>query len=128
MHIGQLAQKTGQPRDTLRYYVQLGLLQPEQPQGGNNSYLVFQESDVERVRNIKIGQALGFTLRQIKEYIDLFMCNDLAQSKAIELLEEQLKLIQKRKSALEQSEQYLMLKLDAIRTGGPMPELPNISV
>ncbi len=69
MKIGELAQRTGVPIDTVRYYERQGLLPPpdRQPSG----YRSYQADDVTRLRFVRRAKALGFTLEEIRELLDL---------------------------------------------------------
>lgn len=69
MQIGHLAQRAAVPVDTVRYYERLGLIpQPERLPSGYRDY---GEDDVRRLRFIRRGKALGFTLDEIRELIGL---------------------------------------------------------
>ena len=67
--IGQLAKATGVNIQTVRYYERLGLLEPcdRKPSG----YRLYDGESLKRLRFIKNAQALGFTLREIAELLNL---------------------------------------------------------
>ncbi len=69
MKIGELAQSAGVPIDTVRYYERQGLL-PE-PQRQPSGYRRYQTADVLRLRFVRRAKALGFTLREISELLQL---------------------------------------------------------
>ena len=64
MLIAQLERRSGQTRDTIRYYERLGLITP--PQRGDNGYRLYDERAVVELNFIAKAQEVGFTLRQIK--------------------------------------------------------------
>ncbi len=65
----ELARRAGVRPSTVRYYEQLGLLPaPARTAGG---YRVYTEDDVARLRFIRRAQALGFSLRTIRELLQL---------------------------------------------------------
>ena len=64
MLIAQLERRSGQTRDTIRYYERLGLITP--PQRGDNGYRLYDERAVVGLNFIAKAQEVGFTLRQIK--------------------------------------------------------------
>ena len=69
MKIGELAQRTGVAIDTVRYYERQGLLpQPERQPSG---YRRYRNDDVTRLRFVRRAKALGFTLEEIRELLDL---------------------------------------------------------
>ena len=67
--IGQLAKAVGVNVQTVRYYERRRLLGPSarRPSG----YRIYGEDEERRLRFIKNAQALGFTLHEIEELLDL---------------------------------------------------------
>ena len=63
MRIQTLAQQTGVPAKTIRYYEAVGVM--PSPRRGANNYRVYTEGDVERLRFIASARALGLTLAEI---------------------------------------------------------------
>ncbi len=66
---GKLAGQSGVNIATIRYYEKLELL-PAPPRS-NAGYRMFSTESVNRVRFIKHAQELGFSLKEIKELLDL---------------------------------------------------------
>ncbi len=66
---GELAKQIGVNSATVRYYEKIGLL-PEPPRS-NAGYRIFSEESINRIRFIKQAQELGFSLKEIKELLDL---------------------------------------------------------
>ncbi len=64
MLIAQLERRSGQTRDTIRYYERLGLITP--PRRGDNGYRLYDERAVVELSFIAKAQEVGFTLQQIK--------------------------------------------------------------
>ena len=69
LKIGELAKQTGLAVGTLRYYSDLGLLQPVQR--GSNGYRYYCSDASQQVQFIKKAQTLGFTLAEIKQILDV---------------------------------------------------------
>ena len=67
--IGKLSRALGIRTDTIRYYERNGLLPP--PARSSAGYRTYGDADLERVRFIRKGQQLGFTLREIGSLLDL---------------------------------------------------------
>jgi MerR family mercuric resistance operon transcriptional regulator/MerR family gold-responsive transcriptional activator of gol and ges genes len=67
--IGRVAKAVGVNIQTIRYYERLNLLKPtgRRPSG----YRLYGDDEVRRLRFIKNAQALGFTLREIIELLNL---------------------------------------------------------
>jgi DNA-binding transcriptional MerR regulator len=66
MLIGELAQATGTTVRALRYYEQQGLLRPRR---APNRYRDYDETAVQRVRNIRHLLSLGFTAEDIHAFL-----------------------------------------------------------
>ena len=69
MKIGELAQRTGVAIDTVRYYERQGLL--PQPARQPSGYRQYQSDDVTRLKFVQRAKALGFTLHEIRELLEL---------------------------------------------------------
>lgn len=69
MKIGALAREAGVAIDTVRYYERLGLL--PLPQRSASGYRQYGHEDAARLRFIRRAKALGFTLDEIRELLDL---------------------------------------------------------
>jgi MerR family copper efflux transcriptional regulator len=66
--VGKLASAAGVGVETIRFYQKRGLLAaPEVAKG----YRQYEASDVARIQFIKRAQAIGFTLKEIGELIEL---------------------------------------------------------
>ena len=70
MTIGELAKKAGVNVQTVRYYEREGLL-PEPHRWPDSGYRDFDDDALQRLRFIRSAKELGFTLREIKELLDM---------------------------------------------------------
>ncbi len=68
MSIGQAAEKAGISRQSLQYYLMVGLLEPTQTTSSGRR--LFDQEAVDRIRLIKKLNSSGYPLRAIRE---LFM-------------------------------------------------------
>lgn len=66
MKIGELAQRTGVSRDTLRFYEARDLIRSGR---SDNNYREYPEEAVELVDYIRTAQRLGFTLQEIGQHM-----------------------------------------------------------
>jgi DNA-binding transcriptional MerR regulator len=66
MFIGELSRQTGISTRGLRYYEEQGLLHPQRRSSG---YREFDESDVDRVRRIRVLLAAGLNTDLIREVL-----------------------------------------------------------
>jgi DNA-binding transcriptional MerR regulator len=70
MRIRELAAQAGTTTRTLRYYEAQGLL----PTGRSaNGYRVYSEHHVRLVREIRSLQAIGFTLREVRPFVECLL-------------------------------------------------------
>jgi DNA-binding transcriptional MerR regulator len=69
LRIGQLAALAGATPDTLRYYERLGLLsRPARTDGG---YRLYEPTALDRIALIRKAHALGLTLREVREVLEI---------------------------------------------------------
>ena len=69
LSIGVVAHATATKVETVRYYERVGLLPPPARTGGN--YRVYDAHHLDRLRFIRRGRALGFSLDEIRELLRL---------------------------------------------------------
>ena len=69
MKIGELAQKAEVNIDTVRYYERQGLL--PLPQRLSSGYREYVAADLSRLRFVRRAKALGFTLQEIRDLLEL---------------------------------------------------------
>lgn len=102
---GQLANKAGVNKETIRFYERKGLLSvPNRTDGG---YREYTQKDLERLVFIKNAKELGFSLSEVKELLaiadgDIYMCSDvrrIAESK-LDHITNQMKRLTKLKKTL----------------------------
>ena len=67
--IGDVAKQADVHSETLRYYERRGLV--ARPPRSVSNYRLYPEDTVRRVRFIKHAQAVGFSLKEIKELLSL---------------------------------------------------------
>lgn len=69
LRVGELAERAGVGVQTLHYYERFGLL--PKPDRSASNYRLYRADALRRILFIKKAQALGFTLEEIKEILDL---------------------------------------------------------
>jgi DNA-binding transcriptional MerR regulator len=67
--IGELAKATGVSTDTLRHYERKGVLHSQR---AGNGYREYPEDALERVRMVRQGLAIGFTLDELQSIFKVF--------------------------------------------------------
>ncbi|WP_066382707.1 MULTISPECIES: heavy metal-responsive transcriptional regulator [unclassified Anabaena] len=100
--IGAIAQESGVPIKTIRYYEELGLLKSSgRTEGG---FRLFTPDVLARLHFIKRAQSLGLTLSEIKEFLQVHDGGELPCEHIKTKLEEKVQDID------EQIRQLLILK------------------
>ena len=125
LKIGQLAKQVGVNIETIRYYERLNLLAPMSrlPSG----YRLYNRDSQRRLRFIKNAQALGVTLHEIEELLDLrasskARCGDI-QRKA----ETKLKHVEAKVSDLQALARALRGLIRTCRAGRPSDHCPILA-
>ncbi len=67
MFIRDLSKLTGVSTKTIRYYESVNLM--PQPQRGANNYRQYSSDDVERLRFIVSARSLGFSIKDVSEFL-----------------------------------------------------------
>ena len=118
--IGQLAKRGGVGIDTIRYYERNGLLAPSTRLA--SGYRRYGELELARLRFIRRAQALGFTLKEIKELLALSAQRDVGRVKR----SAQTKLldVKSRIAALERIRDGLATLIDACPGHGRAADCP----
>jgi DNA-binding transcriptional MerR regulator len=105
--VNQLAEELGITPRTLRFYEAKGLLSPRRV--GNNR--VYSKRDRARLKLILRGKRLGFSLEEIKEFLDLYNVDPKQQEQMRVLLTR----IRERLDALAQQRQDLEATVSELR-------------
>jgi MerR family copper efflux transcriptional regulator len=87
MHISELAQRTGASAHALRHYEKLGLIRAGRSTGG---YREFSESVVREVTFIVMGRRIGFSLKEIAEWLPAYRSGRLTAEQMIDALQERI--------------------------------------
>ncbi|MFI9818751.1 MerR family transcriptional regulator [Saccharothrix variisporea] len=111
MLIGELAEKTGTTVRMLRYYDQHGLLKPRRTE---SRYRVYDEEDVERVRNVRCLISSGLNVRLVRlvlahalgEEVEL-PADEAGCVPLLEMLREELTSVDERIAGLERTRTHL---------------------
>jgi DNA-binding transcriptional MerR regulator len=98
MRIGQLAKRTGVSPDTLRFYERLDLLDGHRR---DNGYRDYPDSAIDRVEFIKLAQALGFTLAEIRSIAPMLTGGTLPIEQVQAFILDKLALIDQRIATLQ---------------------------
>ena len=104
--VGRLAKETKINIETVRYYESIELL--PKPIRTKNGYRIYDKTDIKRLIFIKKAKELGFTLKEIKELIDLKVdsnktCGDVKNlaTKKITNIQDKINTLQNIKKVLQ---------------------------
>ncbi|WP_350562769.1 MerR family transcriptional regulator [Psychrobacter sp. CAL346-MNA-CIBAN-0220] len=91
--IGTLAMQANTTKDTIRHYDEMGLLRSRKRQAGSRLYTEFHPECIERVEIIKSAQTNGFTLNEVKSYLNDCFDGSFDVDKQINIISEKLKQV-----------------------------------
>ena len=111
MKIGKLAQAAGVGVETIRFYERKGLI--KRPVKRDGGFRYYNAEEAARIQFVKRAQELGFTLREVKELLELQSKRKITGREVKERAEEKIKEIRKKVSDLKQMEASLT-KLSAV--------------
>jgi MerR family mercuric resistance operon transcriptional regulator len=120
MTVGNVAKRAEVKIDTIRFYERQGLLPkpPRTPAG----YRTFDETTVQRLRFIRNAQALGFTLKEIKQLFSLRITVDSTCSDIRDYAESKVADIERKIESLQAMKRALQDLVSACTVNGPVSE------
>ncbi|MGH8828791.1 MAG: heavy metal-responsive transcriptional regulator [Jiangellaceae bacterium] len=105
MLIGELAERTATTAKTLRFYEDEGLLLP--PARTPAGYRDYPAEAADRVGFVREAQAAGFTLRQIRQILDISDTGEPPCVHVGELIEQRLEDVERRIAELQRARHHL---------------------
>lgn len=124
MLIGEISNKTGLSRDTIRFYEKKGLIKVDRSDSEWNNYKNYNEKTLSRLLLIKKAKVFGFTLNEIAEILDLFEINTANCSTMSTKVNEKLKEIDKKIKELRNLQKMIYDKFDEAQNNC-MPQSEN---
>ena len=103
--IGQVATRMNINASTLRFYDKEGLM--PYVDRNDNGLRLFKESDMEWLNMIEYLKATGLTIKEIRQFIDLYMDGD-------DTIEERRQMFYERKAAIERQLEETQKMLDIV--------------
>ena len=121
--IGKVAQRTGLSVDTIRFYQKRGIVRS--PARTSSGYRIFAEAEVEELQFIRKVQALGFSLKEIKDLVALRQA-DHACPQVRALIERKIKELRLKVAAMQELQKQLAQALQKCsRVSRTRPRPPN---
>lgn len=120
MNIGDVAQHTGLPPKTIRYYEDIGLITPMRSENG---YRAFRDSDVHKLAFLGRARALGFSIEDCRKLLALYEDDRRESAQVKQLAEEHLARIDEKIAQL-QSMRATLAHLVQACAGDRRPDCP----
>lgn len=120
--IGTVAREAGVGVETIRFYERAGLI--DDPRRRPSGYREYGPDVVRRIRFIRHAKDLGFTLREIKELLELRVESDRHCGEVLELAQAKIAGIEQRIDALQRMKQVLSKLTTACRRRRPTQACP----
>lgn len=114
VRIGEMAKKYGVTLRTLRFYEDKGLLNPQR----DGSTRLYTRRDKARLKLILLGRKVGFSLRDVKQMMDLYDptgSNTKQLRLALDKSEKQLARLQKQRALMDDAINELSNSMTAVR-------------
>jgi DNA-binding transcriptional MerR regulator len=114
VRIGEMAKKYGVTLRTLRFYEDKGLISPKR----DGSTRLYSRRDKARLKLILLGRKVGFSLRDVKQMMDLYDPNGSNTKQlrlALEKSEKQLVRLQKQRLVIEDAIKELSNTMAVVR-------------
>jgi DNA-binding transcriptional MerR regulator len=98
--VNGVVKATGLSRETLRYYEKMKLLNPARQ--ANNGYRVYVAEDLQRLEFIFRTKKAGFTIRKIRELLDLKKSSNATCRLGRDMALAQIRLVDEQVAALKE--------------------------
>ncbi|AQZ54304.1 MULTISPECIES: Cu(I)-responsive transcriptional regulator [Alphaproteobacteria] len=123
MNIGDVAERSGLPAKTIRYYEDIGLVKPLR---SANGYRSFRDRDVHKLAFLGRARALGFSIEDCRNLLKLYEDDDRTSSEVKQIAEVQLDRIDRKIAELTEMRATLAHLVDAC-AGDHRPDCPILA-
>jgi MerR family mercuric resistance operon transcriptional regulator len=120
--IGEVARRADVNKETVRYYEKRNLI-PE-PDRRRSGYRIFTQRHIDQIRFIKRAQELGFTLKEIKELLELRLNETTTCSTIKKEAQEKYQDVVSKMEDLQRIKETLTDLIDSCSGDGPAGECP----
>jgi len=120
---GELAKATGVKIGTIRFYERRRLLKPAQRTA--SGYRIYTDHDVQAIKGIRLTQELGFTLKEIRELLELHrtaarlsqpVVDRSGMRQAMAMTEEKLRVLDHKAREIDRMRRDVVQILKTLRT------------
>ena len=123
MNIGNVAQASGLPAKTIRYYEDIGLVRPAR---GENGYRSFSETDLHKLRFLGRSRALGFSIEDCRALLALYEDDQRASVEVRRIARRHLEKIERKIADLNALADTLTHLVDTC-AGDDRPDCPILA-
>ena len=120
MNIGDVAERSGLPAKTIRYYEDIGLIRPDR---SANGYRRFRDADLHKLAFLGRARSLGFTIEECRALLALYADPGRASADVKQVAGEHLVQIDRKIAALR-SMRGTLARLVEHCHGDDRPECP----
>jgi MerR family transcriptional regulator, copper efflux regulator len=115
MLIGELAERSGIPARTIRFYEQAEVLTP--PERSSNGYRIYSDRTLAELTFVRRAQRLGFSLDEIREILGLGREGRLSCTRVIALCDAHLDEVDRQMAELQTFRELLAQTRRKARAG-----------
>lgn len=123
MNIGEVAERSGVPAKTIRYYEDIGLVRPLR---SANGYRAFREQDLHKLAFVGRARALGFSIEDCRTLVALYEDDSRASAQVKSVAEDHLHQIDAKIAQL-QSMRDTLARLVQSCHGDNRPDCPILN-
>ena len=120
MNIGEAATQSGLPAKTLRYYEDIGLVEPRRSENGYREYL---DHDIHKLRFLQRARSLGFTISDCRVLLSLYEDKSRASADVKSIANSHLEQVETKIQELESLRKSLKHLIDSCK-GDHRPDCP----
>lgn len=120
MNIGEVAERSGLPPKTIRYYEDIGLIRPLR---SDNGYRAFQEKDLHKLAFLGRARGLGFSIEDCRTLLALYDDGARESAQVKQIAEEHLHQIDKKIAQFKSMRNTLAQLVEACH-GDHRPDCP----
>ncbi|MFC3118140.1 Cu(I)-responsive transcriptional regulator [Jhaorihella thermophila] len=123
MNIGDVARRSGLPAKTIRYYEEIGLVEPLR---GPNGYRRFRESDLHKLAFLGRARSLGFSLEDCRSLLALYEDRTRASADVKKIAQDHIARIERKMDELRQMHETLSHLVEKC-AGDHRPDCPILA-
>lgn len=121
MQIGLVAERSGVPAKTIRYYEEIGLV--AKPERSASGYRTYDNQDVDILRFVSRARSLGFSISDVRNLLALFEDRERASADVKNIALEHVSEIERKMVELDSMRLTLLHLADKCH-GDERPECP----